>query len=132
MSKKKLVSILLSAVLCFGMLGSTFSASAAHVTVHLTKTQAVNSSSNVHGSFKYYWGKNSKSSKYSVYYIARYKNKGIWHTGGSDLLAAGEERSEKDPFVTEKLDYETDWFLKLNPQGAGTKDCDAWGYMKNA
>lgn len=57
MSKKKLVSILLSAVLCFGMLGSTFSASAAHVTVHLTKTQAVNSSSNVHGSFKYYWGK---------------------------------------------------------------------------
>lgn len=52
MSKKKLVSILLSAVLCFGMLGSTFSASAAHVTVHLTKTQAVNSSSNVYGTFK--------------------------------------------------------------------------------
>lgn len=42
MSKKKLVSILLSAVLCFGMLGSTFSASAASVSVHLTKTQAVN------------------------------------------------------------------------------------------
>lgn len=37
MSKKKLVSILLSAVLCFGMLGSTFSASAASVSVHLTK-----------------------------------------------------------------------------------------------
>jgi hypothetical protein len=132
MSKKKLVSILLSAVLCFGMLGSTFSASAAHVTVHLTKTQAVNSSSNVHGSFKYYWGKNSKSSKYSVYYIARYKHNGVWHTGGSDLLAAGEERSEKDPFVTKKLDYKTDWFLKLNPEGKNTKGCDAWGYMKNA
>ena len=132
MSKKKLVSILLSAVLCFGMLGGTFVASAESVSVHLSKTQAVISSSNVYGTFKYYWGKNSKSSKHSVYYIARYKNKGIWHTGGSDLLAAGEERSEKDPFVTEKLDYKTDWFLKLNPKGAGTKDCDAWGYMRNA
>ena len=44
MSKKKLVSILLSAVLCFGMLGGTFVASAESVSVHLTKTQAVNSS----------------------------------------------------------------------------------------
>lgn len=55
MSKKKLVSILLSAVLCFGMLGGTFVASAESVSVHLTKTQAVNSSSNVYGTFKYYW-----------------------------------------------------------------------------
>ena len=84
MSKKKLVSILLSAVLCFGMLGSTFSASAAYVSVHLT------------------------------------------------LLAAGREIDEAHAIKTERLDYETDWFLKLNPQGAGTKDCDAWGYMKNA
>lgn len=132
MSKKKLVSILLSAVLCFGMLGSTFSASAAHVTVHLTKNQAVNSSSNVYGTFKYYWGKNSKSSKYSVYYIARYKHNGVWYTGGSTLLAAGREIDEAHAIKTERLDYETDWFLKLNPKGAGTKDCDAWGYMKNA
>ena len=56
----------------------------------------------------------------------------VFGTQGSDLLAAGEERTEKDPFVTEKLDYKTDWFLKLNPKGAGTKDCDAWGYMRNA
>ena len=56
MSKKKLVSILLSAVLCFGMLGGTFVASAESVSVHLTKTQAVNSSSNVYGTFKYFWG----------------------------------------------------------------------------
>lgn len=87
MSKKKLVSILLSAVLCFGMLGSTFSASAAHVTVHLTKTQAVNSSSNVYGTFKYFWGTNSKSSQHSVHYIARYKNGFIWYTGGQYLIA---------------------------------------------
>ena len=73
MSKKKLVSILLSAVLCFGMLGSTFSASAASVSVHLTKNQAVNSSSKVYGTFKYFWGTNSKSSQHSVHYIARYK-----------------------------------------------------------
>lgn len=33
MSKKKLVSILLSAVLCFGMLGGTFVASAESVSV---------------------------------------------------------------------------------------------------
>lgn len=83
MSKKKLVSILLSAVLCFGMLGGTFVASAESVSVHLTKTQAVNSSSNVYGTFKYYWGTNSKSSQHSVYYIARYKNGAFWHTGES-------------------------------------------------
>ena len=113
MSKKKLVSILLSAVLCFGMLGSTFSASAAHVTVHLTKTQAVNSSSN-------------------VYYIARYKNGAFWHTGGKYLIAPGHGRDEKNAYMTKKLDYKTDWFLKLNPEGKNTKGCDAWGYMKNA
>ena len=71
MSKKKLVSILLSAALCFGMLGGTFVASAESVSVHLTKTQAVNSSSNVYGTFKYYWGTNSKSSQHSVYYITQ-------------------------------------------------------------
>ena len=65
MSKKKLVSILLSAVL--GMLGGTFVASAESVSVHLTKTQAVNSSSNVYGTFKYFWGTNSKSSQHSVH-----------------------------------------------------------------
>ena len=92
MSKKKLVSILLSAVLCFGMLGGTFVASAESVSVHLTKTQAVNSSSNVYGTFKYYWGKNSKSSKHSVYYIARYKNKG---TQGAAIYLLPERRDQK-------------------------------------
>lgn len=95
MSKKKLVSILLSAVLCFGMLGSTFSASAAYVSVHLTKNQAVNSSSNVYGTFKYFWGTNSKSSQHSVYYIARYKNGVFWYTGGQYLIAPGHGRNEK-------------------------------------
>lgn len=95
MSKKKLVSILLSAVLCFGMLGGTFVASAESVSVHLTKTQAVNSSSNVYGTFKYYWGTNSKSSQHSVYYIARYKNGAFWHTGGKYLIAPGHGRDEK-------------------------------------
>ncbi len=82
MSKKKLVSILLSAVLCFGMLGSTFSASAAYVSVHLTKNQAVNSSSNVYGTFKYFW-EQTASPRNTVYYIARYKNGVFWYTGDS-------------------------------------------------
>lgn len=132
MSKKKLVSILLSAVLCFGMLGSTFSASAAYVSVHLTKNQAVNSSSNVYGAFKYFWGTNSKSSQHSVYYIARYKNGVFWYTGGQYLIAPGHGRNEKNAYMTKKLDYKTDWFLKLNPEGSNTTGCDAWGYMKNA
>lgn len=114
------------------MLGSTFSASAAHVTVHLTKTQAVNSSSNVYGTFKYFWGTNSKSSQHSVHYIARYKNGFIWYTGGQYLIAPGHGRNEKNAYMTKKLDYETDWFLKLNPEGNNTTGCDAWGYMKNA
>ena len=91
MSKKKLVSILLSAVLCFGMLGGTF-----------------------------------------VYYIARYKNGAFWHTGGKYLIAPGHGRDEKNAYMTKKLDYKTDWFLKLNPEGKNTKGCDAWGYMRNA
>ena len=131
MSKKKLVSILLSAVLCFGMLGSTFSASAAHVSVHLTKDQAVDSSSNVHGTFKYFWGNNSKSSLYSVYYIARYKKGAIWLTDISWPLKPGESISEDKPLATSKFNKATDWFLKLNPEGGNKKGCEAWGYMRN-
>ena len=114
------------------MLGGTFVASAESVSVHLTKTQAVNSSSNVYGTFKYYWGTNSKSSQHSVYYIARYKNGAFWHTGGKYLIAPGHGRDEKNAYMTKKLDYKTDWFLKLNPEGKNTKGCDAWGYMRNA
>ncbi len=110
MSKKKLVSILLSAVLCFGMLGGTFVASAESVSVHLTKTQAVNSSSNVYGTFKYYWGTNSKSSQHSVYYIARYKNGAFWHTGGKYLIAPGHGRDEKNAYMTKKLEDKTHRF----------------------
>ena len=118
MSKKKLVSILLSAVLCFGMLGGTFVASAESVSVHLTKTQAVNSSSNVYGTFKYYWGTNSKSSQHSVYYIARYKNGVFWYTGGQYLIAPGHGRNEKNAYMTKKLDYKTD----LDMEQAGKWD----------
>ena len=131
MSKKKLVSILLSAVLCFGMLGSTFSASAAHVSVHLTKDQTVNSSSNVHGTFKYFWGNNSKSSLHRVYYIARYKKGAIWLTNISWPLKQGESISENTPLATSKFDKATDWFLKLNPEGSRATGCEAWGYMRN-
>lgn len=131
MSKKKLVSILLSAVLCFGMLGGTFVASAESVSVHLTKDQAVNSSSNVHGTFKYFWGNNSKSSLCRVYYIARYKKAGSWRTDISWPLKPGESISEEHPLTTSKFDKPTDWFLKLNPEGAGKKGCEAWGYMRN-
>lgn len=131
MSKKKLVSILLSAVLCFGMLGSTFSASAAHVTVHLTKDQTVNSSANVHGRYKYFWGENSKSSAYGVYFIVRYKSSGVWITDQRVKLSPGQIVEKGNAFKTRTTKNETDWFLKLNPEGGNAKGCEAWGYMRN-
>lgn len=132
MTKKKLVSILISAVLCFGMLGSTFSASAAYVSVHLTKNQAVNSSANVRGKYKYFWGNNSKSSEQGVYFIARYKLGNIWLTDQRVKLSPGQSVEQGNAYKTRSTKSETDWFLKLNPEGNNTKGCDAWGYMRNA
>lgn len=132
MKKARILSVLLSAIMCFGIIGGTFSASAASVSVHLTKTQATNSSSNVYGTFKYYWGKNSSSSQHSVYFISRYKSGAIWLTGNKYLMRPGESKSEEKAIVTPKFETKRDWFLKLNPEGANNKGCDAWGYMKNA
>lgn len=130
--KKRLAAILLSTVMCFGVLGSTFTASAASVSVHLTKTQATNSSANVYGTHKYYWGSNNSSSEHSVYFISRYKSGGIWHTGNKYLMGAGKSINESNAIMTPKFDTERDWFLKLNPEGSNNKGCDAWGYIKNA
>lgn len=130
--KKKVLSILISSIMCFGILGGTFSASAASVSVHLTKNQASNSSSNVYGSYKYYWGNNKKESKHSVYLIAKYKSGGIWFEDSFILMQSGYSLSETNAKKTRTLSKETDWFVKLNPEGALNKDCDAWGYIKNA
>lgn len=130
--KKKVLSILLSAIMCFGILGGTVSASAASVSVHLTESQASNSSSNVNGKYKYYWGNNSKSSKHSVYLIAKYKSGGIWFEDSSVLMQAGYTLKEEKAKKTRTLDKATDWFVKLNPEGALNKECNAWGYIKNA
>lgn len=121
----------------FRVLGGTFSAIAGtngykYVSVHLTKTQSTNSSANVYGTYKYYWGNNSSSSEHSVYYISRYKKGGVWYTGNKYLLAPGKSISENDAIMTPKFDDERDWFLKLNPEGANNKGCDAWGYIRNA
>ncbi len=132
MKKSKALSILLSVFMCFSIMSCVFSASAASVSVHLVKTQSVNSSANVYGTHKYFWGSNSKSSEHSVYFISRYKSGGIWHTGNSYLMAPGKSESEKNAIMTPKFETERDWFLKLNPEGANQKGCDAWGYMKNA
>lgn len=94
MSKKKLVSILLSAVLCFGMLGGTFVASAESVSVHLTKTQAVNSSSNVYGTFKYYWGKTANPQNTACTISLATKTK-VFGTQGAAIYLLPERRGQK-------------------------------------
>lgn len=33
----------------------------------------------------------------------------------------------KKCYMTKKLDYKTDWFLKLNPEGSNTTGCDSLG-----
>lgn len=124
---KKLLTVMI-AVLMLLPIGA-MTADAAYVSVHLTKTQTVNSSSNVHGTYKYFWGNNSSSSDHRVHFIARCKKGGIWVTDTSRTVGVGKNLSE---IKTNVLGYETDWFIKLNPEGTNAKGCDAWGYIRNA
>lgn len=135
MKNTKLVSIILSVIMCFGILGGAFSASAAddYVKVHLYSNQGSASSANVYGSYKCYWGSNSASSKHSVYFIARYKYRGTWHTDSNktSLVQPGKEITRSNEVETTHFSDERYWFLRLNPEGANKTGCDAEGYMRN-
>jgi len=129
----KFMSIILSLIMCFGILGGAFSASANDncVTVHLTRDQSSAASDNVYGTYKYYWGNNSSTSSRIVLFTTRYKSGGVWKTDENYRMFVGESISESQARRTNKFDTERYWFLRLNPEGTGTKGCDAWGYMKN-
>lgn len=133
MKNTKLVSIILSVIMCFGILGGAFSASADenYVSVHLTKNQSSASSDNVYGTYKYYWGSNSTSSSRVVLFTTRYKSGGVWKTDENYRMFVGESIPSSQERRTQKFDTERYWFLRLNPEGSGTKGCEAWGYMRN-
>ncbi len=127
---KKVLAFLLSAIMCFGVLGGALSASAKAVeSVHLDSTESSDSSGNVTGTYMYYWGNNSKDSKHSVYLIARYKSIVAWYEDSSKLMQAGYSLSESDAIKT-KTRSSTKWFVRLNPEGAGNTGCTANGYIK--
>lgn len=132
MKKTKVLSILLSVIMAFGVFGTAFSASAAYVSVHLTTSQNSNSSSNVYGTHKYYWGNNNINSNDNVEFITRYKYLGVWHTDETYVISPGDGLIESQARRTaNRFTDERYWFLKLNKASSGT-GCDAWGYIKNA
>lgn len=133
MKKTKLISILLSIIMAFGMFGTAFSVSAAYVSVHLTTSQHSNSSANVYGTHKYYWGNNNSSgSDKNVEFITRYKYLGVWYTDDVFVMLPGEGLNQSQERRTaHKFSDERYWFLKLEKQSSGT-GCDAWGYIRNA
>jgi len=132
MKSKKILSILLSVVMCFGVLGTAFSASAASVSVHLLTNQKSNKSANVYGTYKYYWGSNNRNSADVVEFIPKYKSGAIWYSEGAYEMSPGESLDEAHARRTaHKFNDERYWHLKLKTKNDGT-GCDAWGYIKNA
>lgn len=132
MKKTKVLSILLSVIMAFGVFGTAFSASAAYVSVHLLTNQNTNSSSNVYGTHKYYWGNNNANSDDNVEFVTRYKKGGVWYTDDKYVMIPGDSLNESQARRTaNRFTDERYWFLKLNKASSGT-GCDAWGYIKNA
>lgn len=132
MKSKKMLSILLSVVMCFCALGTAFSASAASVNVHLLTNQGSNISANVYGTHKYYWGSNNRNSADTVEFIPKYKSGAIWYSDGEYEMNPGDSLNENQARRTaHKFNDERYWHLKLKTKNGGT-GCDAWGYIKNA
>ncbi len=132
MKNKKMLSILLSVVMCFGVLGTAFSASAASVSVHLLTNQKSNSSATVYGTYKYYWGSNNINSADVVEFNPKYKKGLVWYSDGVYEMSPGESLDEEHARRTaNKFNDEHYWYLKLSTKHGGT-GCDAWGYIKNA
>ncbi len=121
---KKIIAVLMTLIMTMSVGALTVNAA----TVHLTTNQASNSSSNVYGYNKVFWGNNEAHSAYSVYFIAKYKKGGIWYTDKSKLIGKGKDCPSTN---TSAQPVERDWFLKLNPEGGGKYGCEAWGYIYN-
>lgn len=133
MKKTKVLSILLSLIMAFGVFGTAFSASADYVTVNLYEDQYSAHSTEIFGTYKCYWGKNEGWSEHSVYFIPKYKSGAIFVTdsGRSYLMIAGKSLSQSQEIQTTHFSSNKEWRLYLNPEEGHVKNCRAVGYFRN-
>ncbi len=124
----KLTKKIIAVVMALMMTLSAGALTANAATVYLKSAQKSATSSTVYGYNKVFYGNNSEDSAYSVYFIAKYKKGGVWHTDKTKLVAKGGTLSSTK---TSALSVERDWHLKLNPEGAGHYGCIATGYIYN-
>lgn len=112
------------------VLGIASTAQARVAEAHLQTTDYYVFTENVHGTHKYFSGSNSSSSKHRVYYTVRYKGDDGWQLDYQILVPNGEKVPETR--TTHRFAYETDWHIKLNPEGTLKRDCEAWAFIWHA
>lgn len=124
---KKIIAATLALMMVLGVASTAYARVA---DAHLKTTNYFVFTEDVHGTHKYFSGSNTSDSKHHVYYTVRYKGDDGWELDYQILLPPGEPVPETR--TIHRFSYETDWHIKLNPEGTFKRDCEAWAFIWNA